>query len=234
MNNIQKSIQDVQMERRNHLARSFSNFEEVTADDTKIVKAQGADDMTENKEAVDENPFEKAASEIAEEGIEKSDISDAVGYSENIRVTKTGKELKDQITDVLLPELNAKLVVASSAADTFLEDCGKAPKMEIDRWWTNGIGMKVPYKIYDWEETRINNQNGSIVSSLSAENASEKESKFNFPASEAEAQARRSYNEEVRKICDVMVDLKTCEILSKVKEDKEFELSPRQVLSLRF
>ena len=71
-----------------------------------------------------------------------------------------------------------------------------------------------------------------MMSSLSASDAEDK--KGNVPENQEQATCRREYNDIVRAICNIKVDIKVCEILKTLADNKEFELSPRQVLALRF
>lgn len=221
MDEISKAIQGARAAQRGRIMGSFSNFQEVTADDDAIRKGE---------EVSEENPFDKAAEEA---DVEKSDVMDALSYQEDIKVSKTGKEIKDQVDTVLLPAMTADLAVKEAEADKKLKDCGTAPTKDPDKWWTDGIKMDCGYKIYDWEETYVpNNDGGKMMSSLSASDAEDK--KGNVPENQEQATCRREYNDIVRAICNIKVDIKACEILKTLADNKEFELSPRQVLALRF
>lgn len=221
MDEISKAIQGARAAQRGRIMGSFSNFQEVTADDDAIRKGE---------EVSEENPFDKAAEEA---DVEKSDVMDALSYQGDIKVSKTGKEIKDQVDTVLLPAMTADLAVKEAEADKKLKDCGTAPTKDPDKWWTDGIKMDCGYKIYDWEETYVpNNDGGKMMSSLSASDAEDK--KGNVPENQEQATCRREYNDIVRAICNIKVDIKVCEILKTLADNKEFELSPRQVLALRF
>jgi len=221
MDEISKAIQGARAAQRGRIMGSFSNFQEVTADDDAIRKGE---------EVSEENPFDKAAEEA---DVEKSDVMDALSYQGDIKVSKTGKEIKDQVDTVLLPAMTADLDVKEAEADKKLKDCGTAPTKDPDKWWTDGIKMDCGYKIYDWEETYVpNNDGGKMMSSLSASDAEDK--KGNVPENQEQATCRREYNDIVRAICNIKVDIKACEILKTLADNKEFELSPRQVLALRF
>lgn len=221
MDEISKAIQGARAAQRGRIMGSFSNFQEVTADDDAIRKGE---------EVSEENPFDKAAEEA---DVEKSDVMDALSYQGDIKVSKTGKEIKDQVDTVLLPAMTADLAVKEAEADKKLKDCGTAPTKDLDKWWTDGIKMDCGYKIYDWEETYVpNNDGGKMMSSLSASDAEDK--KGNVPENQEQATCRREYNDIVRAICNIKVDIKACEILKTLADNKEFELSPCQVLALRF
>lgn len=222
MNDIEKAIKGARAAQRGRIMGSFSNFQEVTADDDAIRKGE---------EVSEENPFEKAA---AEADMEKSDVMDVLSYQGDIKVSKTGKEIKDQVDTVLLPAMTADLAVKEAEAEKKLKDCGQAPTKDPDKWWTDGIKMDCGYKVYVWEETYVpsNDGGGKMMSSLSAEDANDK--KGNVPENQEQANCRREYNDIVRAICNIKVDIKACEILKTLKDEKQFELSPRQVLALRF
>lgn len=222
MNDIEKAIKGARAAQVGRIYGSFSNVQEVMVDEDSIRKGE---------EVSEENPFEKAA---AEADMEKSDVMDALSYQGDIKVSKTGKEIKDQVDTVLLPAMTADLAVKEAEADKKLKDCGQAPTKDPDKWWTDGIKMDCGYKVYDWEETYVPNNDGGgkMMSSLSAEDANDK--KGNVPENQEQANCRREYNDIVRAICNIKVDIKACEILKTLKDEKQFELSPRQVLALRF
>lgn len=222
MNDIEKAIKGARAAQVGRIYGSFSNVQEVMADEDSIRKGE---------EVSEENPFEKAA---AEADMEKSDVVDALSYQGDIKVSKTGKEIKDQVDTVLLPAMTADLAVKEAEAEKKLKDCGQSPTKDPDKWWTDGIKMDCGYKVYDWEETYVPNNDGGgkMMSSLSAEDANDK--KGNVPENQEQANCRREYNDIVRAICNIKVDIKACEILKTLKDEKQFELSPRQVLALRF
>lgn len=220
MDEISKAIQGARAAQRGRIYGGFSNLAELMADDDAIRKGE---------EVTEENPFDKAAKEAE---VEKSDVMDALSYQSDIKVSKTGKEIKEQVDGVLLPAMTAELAVKEAEADKKLKDCGDAPTREPDKWWTDGIKMDCGYKIYDWDETYVPNNEGRMVNTLSAEDAKDK--KGNMPENQEQANCRREYNDLVRAICNIKVDIKACEILKTLKDSTEYELSPRQVLALKF
>ena len=221
MDEISKALKGARDAQRGRIYGSFSNAQQVSSDDDSIRKSK----------EIDENPFEKAAEEA---DVEKSDVMDALSYQGDIKVSKTGKEIKEQVDTVLLPAMTADLAVKEAEAEKKLKDCGTAPSRDPDKWWTDGIKMDCGYKIYDCDETYVpsNDGGGKMMSSLSAEDANDK--KGNVPENQEQANCRREYNDIVRAICNIKVDIKACEILKTLKDEKTFELSPRQVLALRF
>lgn len=221
MNDIQKAIQDARAERVNHMYGTFSNLSEVKDDEEALKKAKDVEEVEDEEE-------EK------EEKTEKSDIMGAIsGYGDSkIKVSKTGKEIKEQVDSVIMPELTANLAAKEIEANNKLKDCGAAPTHCPDPWWTDDVRMDCGYKIYDWREREWCSNENRMYPSLSAEDSAEK--KGNCPTSEAEAKARCEYNDIVRCICNIKVDIKACEILKTLKDTSTYELTPRQVLTLRF
>ena len=126
MDEISKAIQGARAAQRGRIMGSFSNFQEVTADDDAIRKGE---------EVSEENPFDKAAEEA---DVEKSDVMDALSYQGDIKVSKTGKEIKDQVDTVLLPAMTADLSVKEAEADKKLKDCGTKTQTSggrtVSRW----------------------------------------------------------------------------------------------------
>lgn len=208
MNDIEKAIKYARAAQVGRIYGTFQNAKEVTVDENGIHKADDGE-------------------------VEKSDIMNALSYQGEIKVSKTGKEIKQQVDDVLLPDLNAKLAVKEEEATKKLADCGDAPTRDVDPWWTGDVKMDVGYKVYSWDETYFNEEkaNDSVAGSLSGE---EKKKEFNCPESKEEADCRRCYNDIVRAICNIKVDIKACEILKELKDGTTYDLTPRQVLALRF
>lgn len=221
MNEIEKAIKGARAAQVSRIYGGFSNIKKVMADDSAIQKG----------EDIDENPFDAAAKEA---DMEKSDIMNALSYQSEIKVSKTGKEIKKQVDDVILPELTANLAVKENEATEKLKECGGAPTKDVDPWWTSDVKMDVGYKVYDWEETYFNPDKEDVAGSLSYSDAEEKKAKVNCPTSKEEADCRRCYNDIVRAICNIKVDIKACEILKELNDGTTYELSPRQVLSLKF
>lgn len=230
MNDIQKAIQGARAAQVGRIYGGFSNAQEVTSDESKLTKG-GESEQIDGEE----NPFEKAVSEETEKEpseVEKSDIMNALDYGSSIKVSKTGKEIKKQITDVVLPELNAELAVKKNEANEKLKDCGSAPTKEPETYWTAGIKIDCGHKVYDWEETCVPRKEGVLVDTLSAEDAIDKH--VNVPENQEQSNARRAYNDCVRAICNIMVDIKACEILGSLKDGTEYELTPRQMTTFKF
>ena len=204
MDEISKAIKGARAAQVGRIYGSFSNAQQVSSDDDSIRKSEG-DDL---------NPFEKASEEA---DVEKSDVMDALSSQGDIKVSKTGKEIKDQVDTVLLPAMMTDLAIKEDEADKELKNCGIAPTKDPDRWWTDGIKMDCGFKIYDWEETYVpSNSEGKMMSSLSVEDAKDK--KENVPENQEQANCRRAYNDIVRAICNIKVDIKACEILKTLKD----------------
>lgn len=254
-NDISMNISDViaksQADRRANIAKNFTNASDVLPQ--QIVKAESdttEDDIVksiiENEEVeeviikaaeeVDENPFEKAAEDDTQGDIEKSDIFHAMNSGNNITFKKSGKEVKESITTKVLPGLNSQLAVKQTEADTLLSVCGTAPLKAADYWWTSELNIDVPYKVYNWEETYFDSEskNTSVVSSLSLEQAeTNKALAKNYPANKEQGENRRKYNDKVREICEIMVDVKACEILGAINDDASIDLTPKQIIAFQ-
>jgi len=170
-------------------------------------------------------------------GLEKSDILYALsGYDTKFKFRKTGKEIKEQINTAVIPGLNAKLATAKTEAENLLKECGDAPTHDVPEYWTGELHIEMPYKYYEWDETRVpeNNPSISVVASFSPDSYKQRCCK-NAPASPEEAEMRCKYNEQIRKICNITTDIKACEIVSKNLKDSEgVELNVRQLLAFKF
>jgi hypothetical protein len=207
-NSIEKSIHAAQALRINQIYNNFSNAAEVSQDEDRLNK--GEDDE-----------------------LEKGELLDTLNYDSKIKVVKTGKEIKAQVASTVHPDLEARLTQAETDATDKLGDCGNAPTHPVDPWWTRGIrGIDAGYKIYDWRETYIpTNDNGiGIADSVSTG----KQKEVDIPTDQDEATARSQYNDLVRQICDIKVDLKACDIISQLNDKTRYELTPKQVLVFGF
>ena len=253
MDEIRNAILSARAEQVGLIQKSIVNAEEVLNDDEDVRKAKDAESVDDEEDSEkekeegnedgekdakdDDNPDGGDADDEEKGGcgsVKKSDIAEALsGYGSAIKIKKKGKEIKEHLKDVLIPELNARLAELSGKADKLLESCGNAPTRQPDSWWTDGIKIDCGYKVYDWREMECCKTDGRVMyATLSAEDAAEK--KGNIPENEEQAVARRDYNEAVRGICNVKVDLKTCEIMQNLKDNEEYELNPRQVIALKF
>lgn len=251
MDEIRNAILSARAEQVNLIQKSIVNAEEVLENDEDVRKAEDAENVddeedSEKEKEDDNNDGEEDAKDDddpdggdadIEEGcggkVKKSDIAEALSGHNGLKIKKKGKEIKEHLTNVLIPELNAKLAEKEALANRLLESCGDAPTREPDCWWTDGIKMDCGYKVYDWREMECCNNDGRVMyETLSASDAKEK--RGNVPESEDQAVSRRDYNEAVRAICNIKVDLKTCEIMQNLKDSEEYELNPRQVLALKF
>jgi len=162
--------------------------------------------------------------------IQKSDIFYAFEGAQEF--VKKGSVIKEQITNVVLPKLNSTLSDYSEKASNILEDCGEMPNKEVGKWWTVDHKIVCPYRIYDWCELYYNGDGlHSDFESLSVEDVK----KCNKPKSQAEAENRKKYNEYVDTICNVLTDIKACEILMRsIVVDKDYTLNLRQLVALDF
>jgi len=182
----------------------------------------------------DKNNHSKTSGEQEVYDIRKADIFNTLKQEENsIRITKTGKQIKQQIDTVVLPELRVKLSALKLKADEKLKDCGERPTKDVYPWWAEGIQIDdCGYKIYDWEETCILNKESIVGVTISSEDVKNKY--INVPQTEEEAKARREYNNIIQEICNILVDLKACEILKQIDDNKTYELTPLQVIAFKF
>lgn len=218
-----------EMEKAEAIQELKSDIEKGNVEIEEIEKAGGE---VEIEKAYYGDTEENREKERVGQEIEKSDIMYALSGMDGIKVSKTGKEIKDQVDSVVLPELNSALATKKAEATKLLEDCGNAPTKDVYSYWTGDIKMDVGYKMYDWDETYIPENPNRLMPSLSAADSAEK--KGNIPENANQAKARRDYNEVLRAICNIMVDIKACEILKNLKDKTEYELTPRQVLTLKF
>ena len=192
-------------------------------------------DETEKAEAV--SAIDAELDEFAKmSDIQKSDILYALsGYESKIKFRKNGKEIKEQLNTSVIPALNADLSAAQNKADELLKECGEAPTHDVPEYWTGELHIELPYKFYEWDETRVPETNNvGVVASFSPDSYQKRCCK-NAPASQEEAEARCQYNEQIRKVANITTDIKACEIVSKnLKDNESIELTVRQLVAFKF
>jgi hypothetical protein len=162
--------------------------------------------------------------------IEKSQLFDSISdYNNSIKFEKTGKEVKEQITSIVLPAKLADLKIAEANADTFLEDCGDKPARNVEPYWLEGLDVSVPYFIYDYDELReCPSDNESVSNSITPPT-------INYASDSDQITARRNYNDTVRQICSQIVDIVACNtILKNLKDNVKLSLTPRQMIAFQF
>ena len=241
MDDITKAIHGARVAQIDRIRKGMSNAAEVLAPEGEIKKAQEVEEQEKDIELflkacgddADDIEKEKGEDEESEEKTEKSDIAEALSHGD-IKIKKTGKEIKDQISNIIMPDLTAKLAAKEVEATDLLKECGNAPTHDVCGWWTDGIKMDCGYKVYEWNETYFEeNRDQRFMPTFTA--ADEAEKKGNKPADKVQAEARQRYNDTVRAICNIKVDIKTCEVMtSNLAEGTTYELSARQAIVLRF
>lgn len=172
--------------------------------------------------------------ESESDNIQKSDIMGALSYDHPVIISKSGKEIKNQVDSVLLPDLNSKLSELESKASEKLEDCGDAPFHDVDKWWTCDVKIDIGYKVYSWPETDFCEHRNGIADSLSTYDSKDEQKKMNPAKSREEAAARMEYNDIIHRICDVKVDIMACNVLKSLEDGKKYDLTPKQILALKF
>lgn len=200
-------------------------------------KADDENDMPEdeNEDNEETQEDEDDAEKAEETDMEKSDIMEAIAYSGNIKVKKTGKEIKEQLSKVVIPAKTAALEAKKAEATTYLKDCGDAPTQEPENWRCRQYHIEVPFKMYRWDEMRTKCCDQRVVDSLSYEHQEGCKPECNCPKTKDEACARENYMEAVRCVCEIMVDLKACDLLVKnLKDNENIELTPTQVVAFQF
>lgn len=193
------------------------------------------------------NPFEQFnnVEEKEPKEIQKSEIFGALrNYNNPMSVKKTGKEIKEQINKIILPYLFEKKEEIQKQLSDFLEAAIVKPthpcwmKIQIDE-------NEFPYKKYDWEEVRWTEKAfGHIFKGFGDIDIEEEEccdgcenlpiSPY-YPQSKEEAEARDKYNRLVDDFKDIIMDIKTANVLiNSLKDEDEYWLNIEQLVGLKF
>jgi hypothetical protein len=193
------------------------------------------------------NPFRKFEDNKKEDikFIQKSDIYDAMreGYNGQLTINKTGAEIKDQISNVLMPKMTAAFEEKSAKLNDLLNKVGQAPTIPV-RFYK--VKLDLPFKEYDWYEMNFKEVKDNVVlfdnfaSGVKdseegvVEEKEEIVEEFNIPKTIEEAKARKEYMEELRGLVEIAVDIKTAKVLLNFNDTQIYALTVNQSLALGF
>lgn len=201
-----------------------------------------------------ENPFEKYGTEEIKE-INKSDIFDAMREPVMpgvISIEKTGKEIKDQVNNVILPKLMANFEEQTKKLNNLLTLTGTPPEFPIKYY---KVRLDLPFNEYTWEECRycdhkdkmLKEEDESVEKGAIFNNFADVEGEFesdiededvyfekNYPVNIEQAEARCNYNENLHILMEIAVDIKAAQVLTQIAEDNVYRLNVNQSIALGF
>jgi len=186
------------------------------------------------------NPFENFKEP---QEINKAEVFGALkNYNNSVMIKKTGKEIKDHIQNVILPFLLAKKEDLKLKIDTFLSNTIVMPSSPC---WTRirFSEEEFPYKQYSWEESNWIEKSfgylfkgfGDCDEECEEGECIEKKIDFYYPQNKEEAKARSEYNKDVEDYRDILMDIKTANVLiANLKDTDEYFLNLEQLTALNF
>lgn len=201
-----------------------------------------------------ENPFEKYGTEEIKE-INKSDIFDAMREPVMpgvISIEKTGKEIKDQVNNVILPKLMANFEEQTKKLNNLLTLTGTPPEFPIKYY---KVRLDLPFNEYTWEECHycdhkdemLKEEDESVEEGAIFNNFADVEGEFesdiededvyfekNYPVNIEQAEARCNYNENLHILMEIAVDIKAAQVLTQITEDNVYRLNVNQSIALGF
>lgn len=201
-----------------------------------------------------ENPFEKYGTEEIKE-INKSDIFDAMREPVMpgvISIEKTGKEIKDQVNNVILPKLMANFEEQTKKLNNLLTLTGTPPEFPIKYY---KIKLDLPFNEYTWEECHycdhkdemLKGEDELVEKGAIFNNFADVEGEFesdiededvyfekNYPLNKEQAEARCNYNENLHILMEIAVDIKAAQVLTQITEDNVYRLNVNQSIALGF
>lgn len=192
------------------------------------------------------NPFEEFEAKQRGEPkeIQKAEIFSALrNFNNPVHIKKTGKEIKNHISNNILPKLIEKKDALASQIADFLSNASVLPQQKP--WMGKIMFMEeeFPYKQYTWEEQHwCEKAFGSIFKGFGEVDCCEGEcveetaapSPY-YPQTKEEAQARAQYNTWVEDFRDLLYDIKTANVLvSNLKDEDEYWLTADQLVALNF
>lgn len=151
---------------------------------------------------------------------------DSIAYSQNFKMKKTGKEIKEKLKGIMT-RIEAKKEEAKKALEALDEDMTEKPTEKVGSW--DDPDDCCGYKLFMWNKTRFNDgEKSSYYSDNSGVNVT-------AASTEDEAKKCRKWNELVYTVCRCMSDYEKARILSENLEDKKsFELSTKELQELGF
>lgn len=201
-----------------------------------------------------ENPFEKYGTEEIKE-INKSDIFDAMREPVMpgvISIEKTGKEIKDQVNNVILPKLMANFEEQTKKLNNLLTLTGTPPEFPIKYY---KVRLDLPFNEYTWEECHyydhkeemLKGEENTVEEGAIFNNFADVEEEFesdiededvyfekNYPVNVEQAEARCNYNENLHILMEIAVDIKAAQVLTQITEDNVYRLNVNQSIALGF
>lgn len=192
------------------------------------------------------NPFEKFEAKQGEpKEIQKAEIFSALrNFNNPVHIKKTGKEIKEHISNNILPKLIEKKDTLAVKITNFLSNASVLPQKKP--WMGKIIFMEeeFPYKQYTWEEQNwCEKAFGSIFKGFGEVDCCEDDGCVEetiapspyYPQTKEEAQARAQYNIWVEDFRDLLYDIKTANVLvSNLKDEDEYWLTADQLVALNF
>jgi hypothetical protein len=158
-----------------------------------------------------------------EDNLEKGLIQDSFSsYNANkLAFTKTGKQIKDQINNTILPALNTQKTDLTTKLIAAGKLCGDDdPDQQVGSWYYKGFGKTLPMMM--------------VYSYKMCEPEYDSYSK-SYPEKTDDQKARQQYNELVYAVISTCGDIEYCSMLSRNLDDKtKFELTPDQLSGLQF
>lgn len=211
--------------------------------------------MKENK-----NPFEAFDKKDEMSALEINKAAIYAAMRQNVAegslfIEKTGKEIKDQITNAILPIYRGMYDKITSKLNALLETTGLPPTQDIINY--NNIALELPYKEYTWKETCApkscedkNNlvaeccgdeccccEENTIFSNFGEVDIVEENKevvKDNLALNKEQADARQKYNDTLYLLKDVSLDIKTLGVLMQFDDNKKYKLNTEQAIALKF
>lgn len=209
------------------------------------------------------NPFEKFGIEKSEieskpKEIDKSIIFEALNKNTSgvMGFDKTGKEIKDQIMNIVIPDLKANYDEQIAEIEEIIPKIGTPPTEDFCCY---RIKVDMPYKKYNWDEVNLpvivsdENPLDSIeekteenisygkpaifmnFANPDIEDSEEMSTDFNYPIDLDQSKARGVYNQLLNCLYDLLIDVQTCNILlGNLKDDSLYNLTIEQSAVLSF
>lgn len=162
--------------------------------------------------------------------LEKSHVYEALnGYNNNIKFSKTGKQIKDQL-ELVIKSYETELPNLEKAIEDASENLTSVPTETVPEYWKGAVKDKIKcnYKIFSWNQTYFNPENNTSVMGEGGKSC-------DAPASKEEAIANSKYNEAVRNYVDALKDMAISRVYAdNVVDKKSYDMTLEQISALGF
>lgn len=180
--------------------------------------------------------FTNLTEEVEESTIQKSHISSAFGYSENVKMKVSGKKIKEGL-EKKKQKYETKVQVIEDQMEKVLSDlkgleCEAIPNSPFYDYDGDEEDSEMTYSWEIRDKWRVQQPQEMVSNNTILQTEEKTSEKTLFPYGEVYTKMGE-YNELVHKKCRERKDLKIiAAMLENIEEKKQYELTPKQLIAI--